>query len=71
MSLNNIIDHEVLRERLKKIIRANPDTGRKLSKSIGVSTPTLMKFLSTSEAGFRTLCIIEDWVKLKEELANK
>lgn len=68
MSFSNmIIDQEKLRERLKLIIRSNPDSGRNLSKDIGISTPTLIKFLSNKgTTSFKSLCIIDDWVKSKE-----
>lgn len=66
MSLNNIINSDHLRDRLKAVIREYPDTGENLAKEIGIARPTLIKFLSDGKVNFKSLCKIEDWIKGKE-----
>lgn len=68
MSLNNIIDSNDLRDRLRTIIRREPDSGRKLSAQMKISTPTLMAFLENKKAcNIKTLSLILKWVESKEK----
>ncbi len=58
----------ILSQRLKAIIRTQPETAATISKEIGISQPTLMKFLSgTSNPDFKRLYMIEAWVVKREE----
>lgn len=56
-----------LNQRLKTIIRSQPDSAFNISKEIGISKPTLMKFLSgISNPDFKRLYMIEAWVVKRE-----
>ncbi len=63
MNLKDLIDQEKLRQSLKQALIKNPDTSDNLSRKIGITRLTLMKFLNGGKCDFKRASLIDKWVK--------
>lgn len=63
------VNKKELKERLILVIRKHPASQVKIASFIGINPITFMKFYRDPDSvSFRVICMIEDWVILKEKL---